>query len=175
MEVPEPRGLSVLWYSLLVVGMRILHHASPGWTTYTSRHTPLPEHSVLWYSILVRHVGGVPLIGTATVLCLLPMEPMVPHLLRYPTDTCATRTPSMSPYGCGIPCGLYAVSRTSFRPPHYYPGLVSLSCYGAMHLHARYISGTPYLVLCCYGSQDHSTPVRTSGTGMTGYPSQDTT
>ena len=29
-EVPEPRGLSVLWYSLLVVGMRILHHLAPG-------------------------------------------------------------------------------------------------------------------------------------------------
>ena len=28
---------------------------------------------------------------------------------------------------------------------------------------------------CCYGSQDHYTPVRTSGTGMTGYPYLDTT
>ena len=26
----EPRGLSVLWYSLLVVGMRILPHLAPG-------------------------------------------------------------------------------------------------------------------------------------------------
>jgi hypothetical protein len=29
-EVPEPRGLSVLWYSLLVVGMRIPPHLAPG-------------------------------------------------------------------------------------------------------------------------------------------------
>jgi hypothetical protein len=29
-EVHEPRGLSVLWYSLLVVGMRILPHLAPG-------------------------------------------------------------------------------------------------------------------------------------------------
>ncbi len=71
------------------------------------------------------------LIGTAAVLCLLSMEPMVPHLLgtmllpgilRLP---CATRTPVVLPSGYGIPHGLYAVSRTSFRPPHYYPGLAS--------------------------------------------------
>ena len=131
-EVPEPRGLSVLWYSLLVVGMRILHHASPGWTTYTSRHTPLPEHSVLWYSILVRHVGGVPLIGTATVLCLLPMEPMVPHLLRYPTDTCATRTSSCHPMGVVSHVGF-----TQYLVPHsglhtttqgWYPYLAMVLC-----------------------------------------------
>jgi hypothetical protein len=59
-EVPEPRGLSVLWYSLLVVGMRILHHTSPGRVTSTYRvHYLITGHPVLWHSILVMSVGGV--------------------------------------------------------------------------------------------------------------------
>ena len=54
-------------------------------------------------------------------------------------------------------------------------------CWVDPRIHAMgYLSGglcscTPYLVLCCYGSQDHYTPMRTSGTGMSGYPYRDTT
>jgi hypothetical protein len=45
---------------------------------------------------------------------------------------------------------------------------------GSMDTMPGYLSGglcswTPYLVLCCYGSQDHYTPIQTSGTTYVRY------
>jgi hypothetical protein len=127
------------------------------------------------------------------------MEPMVPHLLgtmllpRYPCGYLYISPP----VGYGIPYGLYAVSRCLFRPRHYYPGLVSLSCSCAS-------TSTPGISVhhpgvCCYGSTGplHTSTGTSPGTpylaypgirggypqdaisghlggGMSGYPSQDT-
>ena len=59
------------------------------------------------------------------------------------------------PLGIGIPCGLYAVSHTSLRHPHYYPGLAHLLV--PVLAPPRQASGYTISGVCCYGSLDHST------------------
>lgn len=95
------------------------------------------------------------------------------------------------------PYGLYAVSRCLFRPRHYYPGLVSLSCscaststpgisvhhpgvccYGStgpLHTSTGTCYGTPYLAYPGIGGGYPQDAISGHlGGGMSGYPSQDT-
>jgi hypothetical protein len=118
--------------------MRILHHTSPGRVTSTSRvHYLISGHPVLWHSILVMSVGGVHLEAS------LPSPASWDGILQIPLTwnlwfhtslgaSCSQVSMWIPLYLLSVvvvyPYGLYAVSRCLFRPRHYYPGLVSLSC-----------------------------------------------
>jgi len=141
------------------------------------------------------------------------MEPMVPHLLGtilLPHGTYGSRPPwehtlpgilwiplHLLSVVVVYPYGLYAVSRCLFRPRHYYPGLVSLSCscaststpgisvhhpgvccYGStgpLHTSTGTCYGTPYLAYPGIGGGYPQDAISGHlGGGMSGYPSQDT-
>jgi hypothetical protein len=129
-----------------------------GWYPYLAP-VLAPPRQVSLYTILVSAATG--LLDHSTPLQVHMLGHHIWHILVYEVDT--LRMPSQVIWE--VVCQVHHLRTPS--------EVIPLVC-GSMDTMPGYLSGglcswTPYLVLCCYGSQDHYTPIQTSGTTYVRY------